>query len=217
MRLEEGDISRHGRQARRDNKGSGNKIWLIVLVVIAIGVAVFGFYRGFSPFSLDFISSSQSGSGENVEDKATSPLTDALEDVRSSAIEATITMEELKKQIEFLVGANTRDNTQFRKINGQIQQVNQRISKLSSEISAELNNLRKGIRTVEDQIEGFDTQLQSGQERQSEINNLETENIEKLRSDLINLNSLYTNQLDRISELERNLVNINSRVTDLER
>lgn len=210
MRIDEEDRGSYNRRQNLNQpRRSNNKNWLIILSFLALVAIIIGLLRvnlltGETPID-DIAEQVKSDNSANPVAKIANNQNIAATKIQELSQEIN-ELQDLKKQVEFLVGANQRDNAQFRKIDTELEN-----------LSTTLASLERNINSLSSKIEQLDTQMQAELVKQSETNSLANENLDKIRTDLINLNSLYNSQLESIDELESNLININGRVTELER
>lgn len=225
MKIDEHDVGRYRRQDQKGNHDKDkNRKWLPMMTMLLIIVALFGAWR------MGIFGSSNQSATEIPVDGNSPPTvnTQNQEELLRQAIAGDISnfatsIQDLSDKVNFLIGANQRDNQQFKKVSSDLQQIrnglgglDQRITAIESNINKLTPNLGK-VDALTAGIENLDSRIQADITKITE-NNIEiTENFEKISQDLINLDALSRNQAQSIKELENYLNTINSRVTNLER
>ncbi len=206
---------------RRQSKNSGNKEpnsrrWLPLLSVLAVVAILLGAWR----IGL-FESPGDSTIQQASEADTAPPASDnQAQTAPESASRVSESINELNDKVNFLVGANQRDNSQFRKINEELQKIKNGLGGLEDSIGA----LQRRIATLESRsaqlasnIENLDSRMQAEIIKFNETNAEETEALEKINNDIQNLDALSRSQAQSVEQVENYLNNINTRVTNLER
>ena len=195
MKIADDDISSYRRSGNRKPKGGGGSRTALLLgtfVVLSL-VVVFALLEG--GYILPNLGQSQPAAtaSENQEPEVT------VGDLSESQDQIAGSLEELAEQVKFLVGANDRDNAQFRKV------------------AQSLKNLEKNLNTYSDNIAKIDSRLQVEISKRDERINLVQKLVEDLRADMDKLGNSVNSQADGLKEVTEFLENINARVISLER
>lgn len=217
MRIDEHDVGRYRRQDQKSGPGkSNNNKWsplILALVAVVALVAVWrmGIFDASSPAPVVDASSTP----------APAPVNN--QEVANEVDSISAVVKELAGQVEFLVGANQRDNQQFLKVSNELKQIRNGLGGLDERVKAiegRLSSLASSVsraNSLASSIERVDSQGQAEIAKLKEINAEITENFEKLSKDIVNLNALYNNQAQSVQQVESYLNSINARVTNLER
>lgn len=218
MRMDKYDTDRYRRQSKNSgDKEPNSRRWLPLLSVLAVAAILLGAWR----IGL-FDSSPGDSTIQQASEADTAPPTSAnqAKSAPRDASRISVSINELNDKIDFLVGANQRDNSQFKKVNEELQKIRNGLGGLEDSIGV----LQRRIATLESRssqlasnIENLDSRMQAEIIKFNETNAEETEALEKINNDIQNLDALSRSQAQSVEQVENYLNNINTRVTNLER
>ena len=206
---------------RRQSKNSGDKEpnsrrWLPLLSMLAVAAILLGAWR------IGLFDSSGDSAIQQASEADTAPTTSAnqAKAAPGDASRVSASINELNDKIDFLLGANQRDNSQFKKVNEELQKIRNGLGGLEDSIGV----LQRRIAALESRssklasnIENLDSRMQAEIIKFNETNAEETETLEKINNDIQNLGALSRSQAQSVEQVENYLNNINTRVTNLER